>query len=88
MMADWNSLPGAKPMTLDQVAEIVKGRTIKGFSKEAAQDPDQGGECIRFLLGDGDQLIFIAVPTPLSLDGITARIQPLLVQSRRSTLHT
>lgn len=87
-MADFNNLYGAKPMTLDQVAEIVKGRTIRGFSKESTQDPDDGGECIRFLLGDGDQLIFIAVPTPLSLDGVTARIQPLLVQSRRSTLRS
>lgn len=87
-MADWNNLYGAKPMTLDQVAEIVKGRTIKGFSKESTVDPDQGGECIRFLLGDGDQLLLIAVPTPLALDGLTARIQPLLVVSRRSRLKT
>jgi hypothetical protein len=85
-MADWNNLYGAKPMTLDQVAEIVKGRTIRGFSATPTADPDQGGMCIRFLLGDGDQLILIAVPTPLSLDGFTAKIQPLLVMSRRSTL--
>ena len=87
-MADFNNLYGAKPMTLDQVAEIVKGRTIKSFSRESTQDPDGGGECIRFLLGDGDQLIFIALATPFALDGLTARIQPLLVQSRRSTLRS
>ncbi len=86
-MADLiRNFPGAEPRTLEQVSEIVKGTTITGFSKESAVDPDTGGECIRFILSGGDQLIFIAVPTPLSLDGVTARIQPLLVVKRKTHL--
>lgn len=86
MLDPIRDLPGAELRTLDQISEIVKGATITGFSKESAVDPSTGGECIRFVLKGGDQLLFVAVPTPLSLDGITARIQPLLVVKRKTNL--
>ena len=86
-----SNLPGgARPMTTAQINEIIRGATIKAIRAETVQDPDHGGECLMLELNGGDKLIFIAVPTPpfvIDPDGLTARVQPLLIHPRHTRLH-
>ena len=92
-MADLiRNLPhGARPMTTAQINEIVRGATIKAIRAETVQDPDHGGECLMLELNGGDKLVFISCPTSLlsiDPDGLTSRIQVLLLTTRRTRLIT
>jgi len=91
-MADLiRTLPhGARAASLEQIDEIVRGSTIVRIRHEKAIDPDHGGEALMIELSDNDRLILIAVANPhrLSLDEPTAKLQPLLVTTRRSRLKT
>jgi hypothetical protein len=84
-------LPGAKPATIEQINEIIRGATIVQIRPTKARDPHHGGECLMLELNGGDRLIFIAVPqSSLAIDpeAPTAFLQPLLVASVRSKLKT
>ena len=90
-MADLiSNLPhGARPMTISQINEIVRGATIKQIRGETAIDPETGGEALMIELQGGDKLILIAVPTPHAVvdpSGLQARIQPLLLHRRHTRL--
>lgn len=88
-MADVKNIPGSEPVPLGRINEIIRGATIKGFHVDKARDPDHGGEVLRMDIGNGDFLLFFAIPNPgviVEPDAPTAYLQTFLVHRNKTKL--